>query len=760
MGTPGDGKSLVLIVLHGMGAQKWLPRNVEGLKESIASLLSVELAELSNIDRVDVLPIEYHSILHGLESTDQRARAIRLPTCIALRSVINDYMCDPLYYFTFRHGRRLRKIVARLLNGAFDDYLRDNGLTRETFRGTVAILSHSMGGIVTWDLLDNDRRYRQWKAGTYQAQTVDQEKDPVEDIVPINFPVSNVFCMGSPVGNTLVLRGHDVSDYEFAPHIAFWNIFHPLDPIAFRLEPLFDLAYTHIPAVSLPPYNNKPFHVRLKENFNASLSSLSSSLSPLGALQLPQLTLPQLSVQLPPIQMPQMPGLPVLPPMFMPQIPRPSFVLASGVDRATRSVRSLMNRVAAVTKAGQSSFLEYTLESGEFFEQQAGSSLDDSNAELEDGYASDTEQDAQFELAGGESKQRARPGKRKRRPASAGESRPILTTTVFSTRKRQRQFGGASSSAVGGTPVSPPLSDQNQCSSPLVSQAVAEPARITLEKKDLGAAASNMIALDTDDGSDTSSLALSETENQGSEIFNLLSWMFSPFSRKATTQPRLLIDTGQTIDECIVIGTIAITGAILTFRFQRHEARVVDTAMPLPGGKLVRSRPSQTLLPDDALAGGPDFQMPAQPAGFVETVEEVERTGGEVTSSAQPVTTADRGASAVLGAAAYVAAKATELLGASPIPRDDVSSAAAAATNEDDDATAPPVPENELPRRIDYVLPCALVDSMTNEYIVGLRAHFSYWYDADTGLRNKDMMWFILRTLNEQIESKASAETV
>ncbi|KAG2184647.1 hypothetical protein INT43_000560 [Umbelopsis isabellina] len=47
----------------------------------------------------------------------------------------------------------------------------------------------------------------------------------------------------------------------------------------------------------------------------------------------------------------------------------------------------------------------------------------------------------------------------------------------------------------------------------------------------------------------------------------------------------------------------------------------------------------------------------------------------------------------------------------------------------------------QLPARIDYVLqPESFMDMLTNEYIVGFRAHFSYW-------TNKDLQWHILRHL-------------
>jgi hypothetical protein len=48
---------------------------------------------------------------------------------------------------------------------------------------------------------------------------------------------------------------------------------------------------------------------------------------------------------------------------------------------------------------------------------------------------------------------------------------------------------------------------------------------------------------------------------------------------------------------------------------------------------------------------------------------------------------------------------------------------------------------DDMSRRIDFVLqPESFMDMLTNEYIVGFRAHFSYW-------TNKDLQWHILRRL-------------
>lgn len=66
-----------------------------------------------------------------------------------------------------------------------------------------------------------------------------------------------------------------------------------------------------------------------------------------------------------------------------------------------------------------------------------------------------------------------------------------------------------------------------------------------------------------------------------------------------------------------------------------------------------------------------------------------------------------------------------------------------------------PPPHAKLPggRRIDHVLqPESFMSMIANEYLVGLRAHFSYW-------TNKDLLWHIVRRLEDLQEATADTSS-
>ena len=56
------------------------------------------------------------------------------------------------------------------------------------------------------------------------------------------------YAVGSPVGMFLAVRGVDNlgKDFKFPTCPKFFNIFHPYDPVAYRVESLLDQAYANL----------------------------------------------------------------------------------------------------------------------------------------------------------------------------------------------------------------------------------------------------------------------------------------------------------------------------------------------------------------------------------------------------------------------------------------------------------------------------------------------------------------------------------
>lgn len=97
---------------------------------------------------VEWIPIEWHSLLHDLNSVDARMNKVNLPTCSILRMVNNDFLADVLYYFTSFHGQAIVDFVTEALNKAYTSFRDANVrislclIKKPNFSGKCAIFGH------------------------------------------------------------------------------------------------------------------------------------------------------------------------------------------------------------------------------------------------------------------------------------------------------------------------------------------------------------------------------------------------------------------------------------------------------------------------------------------------------------------------------------------------------------------------------------------------------------------------------------------
>lgn len=92
----------------------------------------------------------------------------------------------------------------------------------------------------------------------------------------LDFEPEIFFALGSPIGMFLTIRGVDRIDehYQLPTCKGFFNIYHPLDPVAYRLEPMI-VPDLDLKAVLIPHHKGrKRLHLELKE----SLSRMGSDL--------------------------------------------------------------------------------------------------------------------------------------------------------------------------------------------------------------------------------------------------------------------------------------------------------------------------------------------------------------------------------------------------------------------------------------------------------------------------------------------------
>ncbi|KAF6206087.1 hypothetical protein GE061_017312 [Apolygus lucorum] len=198
-------------------------------------------------------------------------------------------------------------------NATFHEYIRsDEG---RGFNGQVVIIGDSMGSILAFDALcrssdnkndDQDDYYnesitvdgRHLSAPSPRrrsSSTSDNSNHP-----KFNFEVSDFFMFGSPLALVLAYRRLATESTVAKPAVGqVYNLFHPTDPAAARLEPVISAKFSMLPPVNIPRFqkyplgSGQPYH--LLEIVHSNPQIFSEGLTPSGHSQLRRLS--EVSIQ-------------------------------------------------------------------------------------------------------------------------------------------------------------------------------------------------------------------------------------------------------------------------------------------------------------------------------------------------------------------------------------------------------------------------------------------------------------------------------
>ncbi|GKU01556.1 ddhd protein [Fusarium langsethiae] len=209
------------------------------------------------------------------------------------RSLISDLALDVLLYQS-SYRAQISKIVLNECNRIFKLFRERN----PDFQGKVHLMGHSLGSAILFDLLCQQKRdqvpgsrsiLRLWP-----AQDVSETPSKDSDL-NLEFRVEDFFCIGSPIGLFQMLKGQTIAARHHLPaenvknaagtstsddvlrpaplasgteqissvtglptSVAspkvqqLFNIFHPSDPISYRLEPLISPSMSTLKPQLLP----------------------------------------------------------------------------------------------------------------------------------------------------------------------------------------------------------------------------------------------------------------------------------------------------------------------------------------------------------------------------------------------------------------------------------------------------------------------------------------------------------------------------
>ncbi|XP_004370930.1 phospholipase DDHD1 isoform X6 [Trichechus manatus latirostris] len=281
----------IVFVVHGIGQKMDQGRIIKNTAMMREAARKIEEKHFSNhATHVEFLPVEWRS---KLTLDGDTVDSITPDKVRGLRDMLNSSAMDIMYYTSPLYRDELVKGLQQELNRLYSLFCSRNPDFEEK-GGKVSIVSHSLGCVITYDimtgwnpvrlyeqllqkeeelpdeqwmsyekrhLLDElyvtKRRLREIEERLHGLKALSMIQTPA-----LKFKVENFFCMGSPLAVFLALRGIRPGNTGSQDHILpreicnrLLNIFHPTDPVAYRLEPLILKHYSNISPVQIHWYN-------------------------------------------------------------------------------------------------------------------------------------------------------------------------------------------------------------------------------------------------------------------------------------------------------------------------------------------------------------------------------------------------------------------------------------------------------------------------------------------------------------------------
>ncbi|OPJ81289.1 phospholipase DDHD1 [Patagioenas fasciata monilis] len=283
--------SHIVFVVHGIGQKMDQGRIIKNTAMLRDTVRRVEEKYFSNLaTHVEFLPVEWRS---KLTLDGDTVDSITPDKVRSIRDMLNSSAMDIMYYTSPLYRDELVKGLEQELNRLYTLFCSRNPEFEEK-GGKVSIVSHSLGCVITYDIMTG------WNPFRLYEQSLQKEKEKLEDRwmsyeeqhlleqlyiaeqrvreieerlreltastvsnpPALKFKVENFFCMGSPLAVFLAMRGVRPGNSGSQDHILprticnrLLNIFHPTDPVAYRLEPLILKHYSNISPVQIHWYN-------------------------------------------------------------------------------------------------------------------------------------------------------------------------------------------------------------------------------------------------------------------------------------------------------------------------------------------------------------------------------------------------------------------------------------------------------------------------------------------------------------------------
>ncbi|XP_005097689.1 phospholipase DDHD2 isoform X2 [Aplysia californica] len=110
--------------------------------------------QAKSVNRVEFLPVVWTQALNnGASGAKEQVGSVTLPSTSKLRHFINNTLVDTLFYTSPLYCQRVCETVGSEMNRMFHIFLERN----QSFSGDVSVAGHSLGSVILFDLLINQR---------------------------------------------------------------------------------------------------------------------------------------------------------------------------------------------------------------------------------------------------------------------------------------------------------------------------------------------------------------------------------------------------------------------------------------------------------------------------------------------------------------------------------------------------------------------------------------------------------------------------
>lgn len=175
---------------------------------------------------------------------------------------MTDLALDVLLYQSTTYREHIIQTVLAECNRIYALFRKRN----PDFKGKVSLVGHSLGSAILFDILC--RQPLDSAGASNRVPAMGHGKPDIQ----LDFPVESFFCLGSPIGLFQMLKGRTIASRQFhdgaltdaSEHVGslfpvsspkcaqLFNIFHPSDPISYRIEPLVSKAMASLKPQPLP----------------------------------------------------------------------------------------------------------------------------------------------------------------------------------------------------------------------------------------------------------------------------------------------------------------------------------------------------------------------------------------------------------------------------------------------------------------------------------------------------------------------------